>query len=180
METIGISIRVEKPFGNLYRPSCVLIALGTLTGNVLVGAKADFLPPGITRLLGGGVAEGEPVEIAAIREVEEETGIALTSSQLVPLFTLQTAAKDTNNGLFFNETHVFFAAVGDATYVPSDDVSEIVPLNVTQLYELGEQYERLQDHLWHRREDKEFRWSDYGKMYGLIHKKTAEKIQSLL
>lgn len=180
METIGISIEVEKPFGNLYRPSCVLIALGTHTGQVLVGAKADFLPPGITRLLGGGVNEGEGINLAALREVKEETGISILSSRLVPLFTLQTAARDAGGATFLNETHVFFASIGDASYVPSDDVSEIIPLSVTELYELGEQYSRMQDYLWYRKDDKEFRWSDYGKMYSLIHKKTAEKLKDLM
>lgn len=180
METVGISIQVEKPFGNLYRSTCVLIALGTQTGEILVGAKADFLPPGFLRLLGGGVNEGEQIELAALREVKEETGVVVNPLHLVPLFTLQTAARDAEGNSFFNETHVFFAPIGAASYTPTDDVSEIVGLTIAQLQVLGEQYGMLQDHLWYRKGEREFRWSDYGKMYGIIHTKTAEKIRSLL
>lgn len=180
METIGLTIRVQKAFGNLHRPRCILIALGDSEKRILTGAKADYLPPAITRLIGGGMGEDEDGIEAAIREVEEETGITLASTQLVPLFTLRIAARDKDENDFFNKTHVYFADIGKQKCTPSDDISAIVPLTLDELYKMGEHYDNLQDFLWFKNGQHEFSWADYGKMYGIIHKRTAEKLRELL
>ena len=54
MNEESIKIKISKPFGNLYRNRCVLVAAFDDSHNLLLGAKPDFYPPGIVRLLGGG------------------------------------------------------------------------------------------------------------------------------
>ena len=48
-----------------------------------------------------------------------------------------------------------------------------------ELYELGEQYEDSPETLWHKGSESEFYLADYAKMYGPIHKLTAEQIKEL-
>lgn len=55
MNEESIKIKISKPFGNLYRDRCVLVAAFDDKHNLLLGAKPDFYPPGIVRLLGGGI-----------------------------------------------------------------------------------------------------------------------------
>lgn len=44
-------------------------------GGALLTFRKDFYPPGILRLLTGGIGHGEAVEAALLREVAEETGL---------------------------------------------------------------------------------------------------------
>jgi hypothetical protein len=46
-----------------------------------------------------------------------------------------------------------------------------------QLYDLGERYERLPETLWYNGEEGLYAWADYAKLYGPVHKVTAEKIK---
>ncbi len=70
----------------------VLVASGS---KVLV--MKSWLGPGDWSLPGGGVHRGEAPELAAIREVEEETGLTIEREQLVP--TAERVFRD--NGLSF-------------------------------------------------------------------------------
>ena len=55
----------------IYRP-CVGIALFNSEGKVFVGERIDT--PGSWQMPQGGIDEGETLEIAAMRELQEETG----------------------------------------------------------------------------------------------------------
>ena len=55
-----LNFKVEEPFGNLFREKQVLVAVMDKNGRILVGAKPNFYPRGINRLLGGGVKEHGP------------------------------------------------------------------------------------------------------------------------
>ncbi|OGZ27960.1 MAG: hypothetical protein A2365_02815 [Candidatus Nealsonbacteria bacterium RIFOXYB1_FULL_40_15] len=84
MNYIKLNIKVQKAFGNLYRKKLALIAVQDLEGNILVGSKPNFYPEGISRLLGGGVKNGEDKKRGALRELEEELGVIATINELVP------------------------------------------------------------------------------------------------
>lgn len=58
--------------GGLYRP-CVGIALFNQDGRVFVGERLDT--PGSWQMPQGGIDENEDIEVAALRELYEETGI---------------------------------------------------------------------------------------------------------
>jgi len=55
-----------------YRP-CVGVVLADAKGRVFVGERADT--PGAWQMPQGGIDQGETVEIAGLRELEEETGV---------------------------------------------------------------------------------------------------------
>ena len=58
-------------YKKIYRP-CVGIALFNQDGKVFVGERIDT--PGAWQMPQGGIDEGEDIETAALRELQEETG----------------------------------------------------------------------------------------------------------
>lgn len=179
MQTQQLTISVAKAFGNLYRNKCVLVAATNKNGKVLVGAKPYFFPQDITRLLGGGVDEGETFEQAAVRELSEELGIQTSEEDLIPLVTFVTNATDESGGSFRNETAIYGVDIGDQPYQAGDDVKHIEELTLQELHELGEKYDNLPQSLWYKGEEGPFCWADYAKLYGPVHKLTAEHLQKL-
>lgn len=156
----------------------MLIAAQDNDGNILIGAKPYFFPPTISRLLGGGVDEGESFEQAALRELEEELGIKIESDELTPLVLFETTATDEDGKEYYNETAIFQANIGDQSYRAGDDVKQIIKMTPDEVFELGERYEQLPDVLWYNGEEGLYAWADYAKLYGPVHKITAEMIKS--
>lgn len=175
LDTIEINIDITEAFGNLYRKKCVLIAVKDADGNLLTGAKPAFFPPGITRLLGGGVDENEDVAVAAKRELEEELGVDVALNDLVPIAQFNTSAKDANGKEFYNETYLYGANIGDAEYRPGDDVKQIIKMSRQEMLLLADAFENLSKSLWYRGDEGDFSWHDYGKVYSVIHRVAAEK-----
>lgn len=179
MKNIELNIKVHKPFGNLYRKKSALIVVETDQGEFLVGTKPQQYPPTVTRLLGGGVDEGEPENIAAIRELEEELGVQLDETQVEGLFVVNLRAEDDEQNTYTHEVYVFYANIGSASYRPGDDVKAIVKLSLDGLYELGLAYESLSETLWYNGPEGLYSWSDYGKLYGPVHKLSFEAVKKL-
>lgn len=173
MDTIEINIDVVQAFGNLYRKKCVLIAVKDADGNILTGAKPAFFPPGITRLLGGGVDDGEDTLAAAKRELEEELGVAVALDDLSLVAQFNTNAKDSSGKEFYNETYLYSVNIGNASYRPGDDVKQIVKLSKQEMLSLADAFESLSANLWYRGEEGDFSWQDYGKLYSVIHRTAA-------
>ncbi len=165
MQEISLQIIVKKAFGNLHRKRCVLIAVEDDRGNILLGAKPGFYPPTITRLLGGGVDEGEDIIAAVSRELHEELGIKITVQDLNLLLQFNVEATDDAGRQFLHQTFVYHVKLGDQKYQAGDDVKYIDTLTVDQLHALGKNYETLSSVLWYVGPEGEFSWADYGKMY---------------
>jgi ADP-ribose pyrophosphatase YjhB (NUDIX family) len=179
MKRINLDIKVEKPFGNLFRKKVALIVVENADGDFLVGTKPYQYPPTITRILGGGVDEGEPENDAAVRELSEELGVTIDTSDLTPLLVIATNAEDAEGKHYTHETYIYYANIGNAEYKPGDDVKAIVKLSLDELYALGESYEALPDTLWYNGREGSYSWSDYAKLYGPVHKLSVEEIRSL-
>lgn len=175
MEKHRLNFNVKKPFGNLFRERCVLIAAQDHEGRILIGAKPYFYPPTISRLLGGGVDEGESFEQAASRELKEELGISVDNP--TPLLTFETVAKDDDGNEYHNETVIFRVDIGNREYQAGDDVKYIIKMTPDELYALGESYEQLPEVLWYNGPEGLYAWTDYAKLYGPIHKMTAENLK---
>lgn len=176
MKKRELKFDVIKPFGNLFRKKCVLIAAQDSEGNILLGAKPSFYPPTISRLLGGGVDEGEAFEQAAARELEEELGVKIAIDKLTPLMIFTASVKDENGKEYHNETAIFKADISEQPYRAGDDVKHIIKMTADELYELGERYEQLPEVLWYNGEEGLYAWADYAKLYGPVHKLVAEKL----
>lgn len=176
---INLDIKVEKPFGNLFRKKAALIVVENADGDFLVGTKPYLYPPTIARLIGGGVDEGEHEDDAAIRELSEELGITIDSSELTPLFSIAVNAEDAEGKSYKHETYVYYVNIGDTQYEPHDDIEAVVKLSLDELYALGEAYEALPETLWYKGREGSYSWSDYAKLYGPVHKISAEEVRNL-
>ena len=179
MKNISLDIKIEKPFGNLFREKTALLVVETAEGDFLVGAKPYQYPPTITRLLGGGVDEGESEISAATREIREELGVTLNPSQLTPMLVVSVSAEDTERKHYTHEIHIYYANIGNNQYEPGDDIKAIVKLNLDELYALGEAYEALPETLWYNGPEGLYSWNDYGKLYGPVHKLASEAVRKL-
>ncbi len=179
MNKVELHINVRRPFGNLFRKKAVLIVVENGRGQFLVGAKPQQYPPGITRLLGGGVNEGETEADAAARELHEELGVELDVDELQPLLAITVSAKDDEAKLYAHETYVYYANIGDKDYRPGDDVKGIQLLSIDELYELGNMYESLPETLWYNGPEGMYSWSDYAKLYAPVHKLSSEAVKAL-
>ena len=174
--TQALTFSVSKPFYNLRRPQCVLIAAEDELGRILTGAKSYFFPPTITRLLGGGVDSGEALADAAARELEEELAVRLLPEALRPLVRFVVRATDEAGRQYQHETTVFHAKVGAAVIKAGDDVTDIVPLTKDGLAALGKRFAELPETLWYNGEEGMYSWADYGKLYGPVHTVVAERL----
>ena len=179
MKNIDLNIKVRKPFGNLFRKKSALIVVETDQEEFLVGTKPQQYPPTVTRLLGGGVDEGEPENIAAVRELQEELGVQLDETQIRGLFVVNVRAEDDEQNIYTHEVHVFYANIGSMSFHPGDDVKAIVKLSLDGLRELGAIYESLSDALWYNGSEGQYSWNDYGKLYGPVHKLSSEAVKEL-
>ncbi|PID33116.1 hypothetical protein CR969_02465, partial [Candidatus Saccharibacteria bacterium] len=163
MQVTNINIKIQQAFGNLYRDRCALIAAKDADGKVLIGAKPYFFPEGITRLLGGGVDDGEDINVAAARELEEELGIKVSPDDLELITRFDTHAVDAEGKEFDNQTYLFSVDVADKPYKPGDDVKQIIPLSKAEMYELADKFEKLPADSWHESaKEGKFSWHDYG------------------
>lgn len=174
MKLIELNIEVDQAFGNLHRDRCVLIAVKDKDDKLLSGAKPGFFPPTITRLLGGGLDKGERPEAAAIRELSEELGVELSVEDLEPIAKFITNAVDRDGKEYKNETYLYGAKLKDQKYRPGDDVKQIITLSKDETLQLADSFESLPACLWYIGEEGDFSWSDYGKMYGPIHRVAVE------
>lgn len=179
MKVKTLDIKIQSAFGNLYRKKLVLIAARDLEGNILIGSKPDFFPEGISRMLGGGVNEEEDEKLGALRELKEELGVNATADELQPLLQVNVHAEDKDRNTFDNSIFIYFYQLKNRSYKAGDDVKSIVKLTVDELYELGRKYEELTEDSWYEGVEGKHSWGDYGKVYGPVHKFTAEKIRLL-
>lgn len=179
MNEHNLDINIVSPFGNLYRKKLALIAVQDLEGNILVGSKPNFYPKGIYRMVGGGVDENEDPIIGAQRELKEEMDVDADINNLEPLLEVRVHATDATGKEYNNSTSIYFYKLKDNNYKAGDDIKGIIKLSIEDLYKLGEKYENLSSDDWFRNEMEQYNWKDYGKVYGPIHKLTAEKIKNL-
>lgn len=158
------------PFGNLYRKGSVVIGVRDGQGKIILGAKNGFYPPTISRLLGGGIHEGETAEEAAQRELAEELNITTANNELIPVAKLAVTADDQAGNHYATTIWVYYLEIGDAPVRAGDDVTNLVYATTQQLKELADAYDALPETLWYKGTGGEFCWADYGKLYGKVHR----------
>lgn len=172
----ALSIDIQNPFGNLLRERHVLIALINGKNEVILGNKPKYYPPGISRLIGGGVDKGEAYEQAAIRELQEETGILIDKSKLIPIRLFDVNATDIDGNKYHNQTAIFAVNIRDEKIKPADDIASVTTYNFVQLQNLIKKYQSFDKDLKFIDGDYEFYWEDYGKMYAPIHQAVYDYI----
>lgn len=95
----------------------------------LLTARKTFYPPGAYRLLTGGIAPGEAIEAALLREVWEETGLEVAVRRFLALIAYHAPSSD--RPLFY--TFAFLLDAIGGTLAPQDaserleDFQEVLP-----------------------------------------------------
>jgi 8-oxo-dGTP pyrophosphatase MutT (NUDIX family) len=169
-DSYEVTFQIEKPFGNLYRKETVLILLIDKNGRFVLGNKPNYFPTGITRMLGGGVDQGEMPQDAAVREIAEEVGIDIQRESLGHLATISIDAKAKDGREFKTRIHVFSYVVQTDELKAGDDVADFKYLDEAGFRELIENFNSLPMSLLQNKDGEDFSWGDYGKVYGFVHK----------
>jgi 8-oxo-dGTP pyrophosphatase MutT (NUDIX family) len=177
MKTINLEVELQHSFGNLYRKRHVLLLVHDSHGNVYTGAKANFYPENISRLLGGGMDEVESPITAALRELKEETGLDVKAEELHLFVEVQILAHTPEQD--FNLTTYMVRLQTNSQLIADDDVSSIMKLTIPELYKLADAYEAFPLDSWYIDGDYKHTWSDYGKVYGPIHRIAADHLNEL-
>jgi 8-oxo-dGTP pyrophosphatase MutT (NUDIX family) len=175
MKTITLNISVDKPFGNLYRKECVLIAVFDHNNRLLLGEKPSFYPPYIARLLGGGVDKDEASDEAALRELAEELNVTVSRENLKEIATITVNATDSTGNSYTSTTYLYSVSIGDEKYEAGDDVKYITSYNQNELAELIDNYKKLHRALWYKGAEGEFSWYDYSQVYSRIHEEVLNE-----
>ena len=147
------------------RGNHVLILLEDGDHKFVLGSKKMY-PPGIYRMVGGGVDGTETPLAAAQRELREELHISLAPEKLKQLATVRASITDQTEQSWIFTTYLFYARLRDELLMPSDDLDGVMHLSVAAYQNLLERFELLPteiDPILH------FAWHDYGQIYKPIH-----------
>ena len=174
MKQIPLSINIKSPFGNLHRERTVLIVIKNSQGKYLLGAKEGHYPDGISRLMGGGVDNGEDILSAAIRELKEELNVTIPLEQLEPYADVLVEAIDEKGVKYSTCISIVKLTVPIDQYSAGDDVTNVVELTKEEVLDLIKRYQELSPDFWFENDQKRFNWADYGKVYAPVHKIAIE------
>lgn len=147
----------RTPLGK-HRRAEILAVVTRPDGRVLVHTKR-FYPPGVYRLISGGIALGEPVEAALVREIREETGLPVQSRCLIGVLAYR---------ILYNEQAISFASytfrvdVPDAPIRVHDAAEEIADFKWISFNALAE----VEDQLLKVPPE----WQDWGRFRALGHR----------
>lgn len=177
MKDIYLSLHLKTIPPVARRNQHVLILIQTPDGKLLLGGK-KFYPPGIVRLLGGGMEPGEDPLRAAQREMEEELHITLAESQLEPIAKVVMAIRvDTEPNPTVFTTFLYFAELNavQQNYSANDDIDQVAELSQPELEALIQRYGQLPTE---PDGGRDFAWADYGVIYGQIHQIALEFVRA--
>lgn len=167
---------VSHPFGNLrFRDRTALILIRDETGKLLLGREDGFYPPGIFRMIGGGIDTGEAVIDGTIREIEEELGLNVKNDELIELAEVELEGVYQGN-VYTTKINVHYLKVRLSECVANDDVSELISCTEEEYSELVNRFFQLRDDHIYKKDDFEFSWGDYGRAYGFLHKLALDEV----
>lgn len=148
--------RARTPVGTGRRAEILAVVVRP-DGLVLVHTKR-FYPPGIYRLLSGGIRTGEPVEQALEREIREETGQSIAGRCLIGVLTYTILHKSERIDF---ASYVYRVDVPNSTVWVEDDEEEISDLRwvpFSALEEICQQLRQVPEG-----------WRDWGEYRALGH-----------
>lgn len=171
----GIPIRASitlpdggfDPFRKPDRIGEVCMVIRRPNGHLLT-ARKTFYPRDAYRLLTGGIAPGEPVEAALLREVQEETGLEVTIRTFLAVIEYTARSSDPQPGRFY--TFVFLLDETGGILEPQDPTEQIAGFREVlpqELPALATSLEHAPDE-----DDPEIsgRWRSWGIFRAIVHR----------
>lgn len=172
MKTYNYEFHFDYVPGVMKRQRHGLIVLTDDQGKYILSGKKIY-PPGIYRFIGGGLDDGETSLEGIIREVKEEVDLSLQPDRIMKIaFIKAIIHQETKTSIktYNFKTHLFCAQVDSHNLTPKDDIQSLISYDEDQLRQLIKRYSRLSNKLTRiNRGGARFRWSDYGRFYGLVH-----------
>lgn len=144
------------------RQAEVVLVLRRRNGCYLVHTKS-FYPPGVYRLLTGGVKLGEDLTAAVYREAWEETGLDIQIERFLGILVNRFIWQGQSVTL---TSFVFLVSEVGGELVPQDldeAISGFREVSLIELLELAEQLDSLSG-----------RWQDWGRFRAIAHRFTVE------
>lgn len=144
------------------RTAEVVLLIRRPNGRYLLHTKA-FYPPGVFRLLSGGIHPGEDIIDAALREAYEETGLEIEVERFIGVLCQRFIH---NVGEFLFTSFVFEAAeVGGQLATPDDDeeITGYREITAEELEEVARTLESLPP-----------AWQDWGRFRAAAHRLAAQ------
>jgi 8-oxo-dGTP pyrophosphatase MutT (NUDIX family) len=169
-KSVAINLEMSHVPPVMRRGRHALIVLTDTRGHYYLGGKTIY-PEGIYRLIGGGIDKDEDPFVGAVREIKEETGLAVKPKHLTHLTTINLTSTDEKHRLYHFQTTLFHYQFKKSAPVPSSDLDEIKAFSPQEFKQLINKFQSLPEELVYlsRIAGTEFRWSDYGKFYSQVH-----------
>lgn len=145
------------------------------TSGHLLTARKVYYPPGISRLLTGGVGYGESIESALLRETYEETGLQVAVRRFLAIVSYRLAAADEPLGF---ATFAFLLAETGGRLAPQDEseqISDFCPVLPADLPTLAAKLAALPDQY-----EAEFlsTWRVWGQFRAATHRAVSTALQN--
>jgi len=169
----------------------VCMVIRRKNGKLLTAIKT-FYPPGAFRLLTGGIAHGESIEAALLREVDEETGLDVIVRRFLAVIEYRLAGgeasderrgeRGSNSSSRPSYAFVTFAflldEVGGTLGVrdPSERIGAFREVAVAELLAVAEELERVTDRF---APEIGGSWGDWGRFRAVVHRVVYEALRDV-
>ncbi len=175
MDTLTLNLQLTTIPPLMRRGRHALILVRNQEGNFILGRKQIY-PPQICRMVGGGIEASEDPQVGAARELAEELHIDVPPENLIPLKKVVAEITCRQEKITFT-TWLFFYQLEVEAIQADDDLDDVWALSEADLESLIARYGQLQG------EDKddnvEFKWQDYGRLYGPMHQIALDAFHGL-
>ncbi|MDP2655947.1 MAG: NUDIX hydrolase [bacterium] len=176
MEIIDLKVSVSGLLVRLERHTdTVCILIYNNEKKWILGQKPQYYLKGISRMVGGGVDVGEQHIDAAIRELQEETGLVVTVDELIPLIQINIEA--TAHTKIGSASLPIFLCITDQCLNASDDLESFAYLDDKEFTQLIDRFASLPAIM---TPGDPLTWSDYGKIWGPAHAWAFEKAKQII
>lgn len=143
------------------------------SGRLIVFRK-QFYPPGVLRLLTGGIAPGEPIGAALLREVAEETGLDVAVRRFLAAIAYRDPGTPDGEHAFYTFAFLLDELGGELICNdPGEQVDLFAEAAPGELPALADALERLE-----AREDRAIggSWRSWGGFRAVVHRVVAEEL----
>jgi ADP-ribose pyrophosphatase YjhB (NUDIX family) len=144
----------------------------------LLTARKTYYPPGITRLLTGGIAHGEPIEQALLRETYEETGLNVVIRRFLAVIDYRVQPAPEHAPPVFLTCALLLDETG-GTLQPQDEDEQIATFSEVSPHDLPRLADTLEQLADEYHEEIAGTWQAWGRFRAIGHRVVHRVMSSL-